>query len=698
MSEQGLYSELEYLRKRVEYLDEVSRFALDAIEMAASLGDFQQNINSLEDPAVILEETRTRIHRLVRFKATAFYLIEEESNTFYPAIVPPESYSDAIRDELSRLVDEGAFAWALRNKKPVTVPSKIEEGYIVLHVMSTSSRIRGMFMGLAGKSGSDIPDLALSLLSIILLNSSNALESHEMYKMIREISKSLESRENYRILFEAAPDGVEALDSSGRIVDCNRAYEILSEYGREQIIGRRTSDFLSAGSRETYENMCPGLKSDGYLEAEFELERGSGTIIPVWRKGKAIYGEQGNFVGSVIYNRDISALRQVERDKKDLEAHLQRASRLEAIGTLAGGIAHDFNNILMPIIGYAELMLHYPDDSRTESYLLQIIKGAERAGDLIKQILLFNRQVQQEPKPLERAQIVTESLALLRATLPTTIEIQRSIKSKNLALADPTQIHQIMLNLCTNAAHAMREKGGRLSVSLDDVCLDGEMANQFPDLTPGAYLELTVSDTGHGMDESTLERIFDPFFTTKEVGEGSGMGLPVVHGIVKSHKGAIDVRSVPGEGTTFRIYFPAIQTAIPSQDEMQTEAMTGEERVLFVDDEEVITHVVKGMLEHLGYKVVTETSSLQALETFRSKPENFDLVITDYTMPHMTGNELALELRRIRPGIPVIVYTGTSDRAREEDAGKKGVSAFVLKPLSIQEFSKIIRKVLDGVK
>ena len=323
MSEQGLYSELEYLRKRVKYLDEANRFALDAIEMAASLGDFQQNINSLEDPAVILEETRTRIHRLVRFKATAFYLIEEESSRFYPASVQPESYSDAIRDEFSRLVNEGAFAWALRNKKPVTVPSKIEEGYIVLHVMSTSSRIRGMFMGLAGKSGSDIPDLALSLLSIILLNSSNALESHEMYKMIREISKSLESRENYRSLFEAAPDGVAALDSSGRIVDCNRAYESLSEYGREQIIGRHTSDFLSAGSRETYENMCPGLKSDGYLEGEFELVRSSGTIIPVWRKEKAIYGEQGNFVGSVIYNRDISALRQAEAALRESEDYLK---------------------------------------------------------------------------------------------------------------------------------------------------------------------------------------------------------------------------------------------------------------------------------------------------------------------------------------------------------------------------------------
>jgi CheY-like chemotaxis protein len=244
----------------------------------------------------------------------------------------------------------------------------------------------------------------------------------------------------------------------------------------------------------------------------------------------------------------------------------------------------------------------------------------------------------------------------------------------------------------------MREKGGRLSVSLDDVHLNGEMVSRFPDLTPGAYLELTVSDTGHGMDEPTRDHIFDPFFTTKKVGEGSGMGLAVVHGIVKSHKGAIDVRSVPEEGTTFRIYLPAIQTAIPSQDEVQTEAITGEERVLFVDDEETIGHVVGDMLEHLGYRVVVETSSLQALETFRGRPENFDLVITDYTMPHMTGNELALELRRIRPGIPVIVYTGSNDKAKEEDAWKNGVSAFVLKPVGIQEFSKIIRKVLDGAK
>ena len=694
MSEQDINFELEYLRKRVEYLDEVSRFTLDAIEMAGSLGDFQQTINNLENPLIILNETRSRIQRLVRFKATAFYLIEEETNRFYPASIEPESFSKAMQDEFRRIVDEGTFAWGLRNKKPVTVPSRNGEGFLVLHVMATTSRIRGMFIGLRDKSEPESSDLALSLLSIILLNSSNALESYELYRMIREISKSLDCRQNYRMLFEAAPDGVEVLDASGRIIDCNRAFEMETECGREQIIGKHTTDFLSAKSRKTYESMCARLKADGYLEGELELVCGSGTV-PVWRKEKAIYNDEGGFVGSVIYNRDISALKMAQEEKKKLEACLQRTSRLEAIGTLAGGIAHDFNNLLMPIIGYAELMLRSPDRAGKEANLQQIINGARRAGDLTKQILLFSTQVPQEPKPLEIAPIIKESLALLRATIPTTIEIQRSLSSSSMVMADPTQIHQIMINICSNATHAMREKGGKLSVSLDDTYLYGWENNHVSELTAGPYLRLTISDTGHGMDESIVERIFDPFFTTKQVGEGSGMGLSVVHGIVKSHKGAIDVCSVPGEGTTFKIYFPIIESVPQLHDKVQMIDETGKERVLFVDDDEMTATVAKDLLENLGYQVAAETSSLGALETFRRKPESFDLVITDYTMPQMTGNDLALEMRRIRPEIPVIVCTGSSDKNIEDDAMEKGVGAIVLKPLGIQEFSKTIRKVLN---
>jgi CheY-like chemotaxis protein len=262
-------------------------------------------------------------------------------------------------------------------------------------------------------------------------------------------------------------------------------------------------------------------------------------------------------------------------------------------------------------------------------------------------------------------------------------------------LADPTKIHQIMINVCTNAAHAMREKGGKLSVSLDDVYLDGWEIRQFSGLTPGEHLRITISDTGHGMNESTLERIFDPFFTTKGVGEGSGMGLPVVHGIVKSHKGAIDVSSVPGKGTTFKIYFPIIQSVPQLQVQAPKVEETGTERVLFVDDDELTVAVVKDLLENLSYKVAAETSSLKALETFRGNPENFDLIITDFTMPLMTGNDLASEIKRIRPDIPVILCTGSSDKNMEEDAIAKGVSAFVLKPLGIQEFSTAIRRVLN---
>jgi CheY-like chemotaxis protein len=315
---------------------------------------------------------------------------------------------------------------------------------------------------------------------------------------------------------------------------------------------------------------------------------------------------------------------------------------------------------------------------------------------LVRQILTFSRQTVQERKPIQVNLIVEEALKLLRSSLPATIEIHRNIQSDGLVLADPTQIHQILMNLCTNADHAMREKGGTLEVKLENVELDTDFTADQPDMKPGAYLNLTVSDTGCGMPPQVRERIFDPFFTTKEVGEGTGMGLSVVHGIVGSYGGTITADSEPGQGSTFKVYLPIIERREKPQATKEDSIPTGSERILFVDDEPALANVGKLILESLGYNVETRTSSIEALELFKNQPDRFDLVITDMTMPNMTGEDLAQELMCTKPNIPIILCTGFSAKIDEQKASAMGIRAFVLKPIVRRGIATTVRKVLDG--
>ena len=383
---------------------------------------------------------------------------------------------------------------------------------------------------------------------------------------------------------------------------------------------------------------------------------------------------------------------------KKLETQLQQAQKMEAIGTLAGGIAHDFNNILGGIIGYAELAkMKAPEDSNVIAYLDKMIKSSDRAADLIKQILTLSRQHKQKQRPVQVRHIIKETLSLLRATLPTTIEIRQDLaKNAGVVNADPTQMHQVIMNLTTNAGHAMQENGGVLEVTLANVELDDLSAEKHLDLAAGSYLRLTVSDTGHGMTSEIRERIFDPYFTTKDTGEGTGLGLSVAHGIVKTHGGTITVYSEPGKGTTFHVYLPLILEEEREVKESEEPLPTGSERILFIDDEEVLLEIGSQILEQLRYEVVPEKSSVQALELFRAEPDKFDLVITDMTMPHMTGDKLARELMIIRPNIPVILCTGHSRLVSEEKAEEIGIKAFVMKPLVMRNLAETVRKVLDA--
>ncbi len=388
--------------------------------------------------------------------------------------------------------------------------------------------------------------------------------------------------------------------------------------------------------------------------------------------------------------------KQTAEEKQKLEAQLHQAQKMETIGTLAGGIAHDFNNILSIIFGYNEMAMEEKDPETRRHHLEELQKGAVRAKELVKQILAFSRKTEQEPQPLQVSLIVKEALKMLRASIPSTIEIKQDIASTGLVLADPTQIHQVVMNLCTNASHAMRETGGTLAVSLDEVKIGAEDYG-YADLAPGEYLKLEVSDTGCGMEPKIWEKIFEPYFTTKKLGEGTGMGLAVVHGIVKSHHGHITVYSEPEKGTSFHVYLPLTeQPAIPLPDKTAPQELRGTgERVLFVDDEEQIRGVVEAILSKNGYRVTTLPDGVQAWEAFQKEPDQFALVITDMTMPAMTGAELAQKILALRPQTPVILCTGQSELINGEKAMAMGCCDFLNKPVLTDALLGAVRKALN---
>ncbi len=386
-------------------------------------------------------------------------------------------------------------------------------------------------------------------------------------------------------------------------------------------------------------------------------------------------------------------------ERKHLEEQLRQSQKMEAMGTLAGGIAHEFNNILSAILGFTDLTQYeVPQGSRVWANMQEVLKATRRAKELVQQILTFSRPADQDWEPLSVALVVQEALALLRATLPTTITMQQHFEdTSGMVLANRTQLHQVVLNLCTNAAHAMRDTGGFLEISVDTVEVDRAFAVGHPPLHPGAHVCLRVRDTGPGMPPEVVAHIFEPFFTTKDIGEGTGMGLAIVHGIVTSANGAITVESTPGKGTTFAIYLPqsGVAGAPEALDDLHEDVPRGHGRILFVDDEAMLARLGYGMLTRLGYDVEVYTSSRAALDAFRAAPERFDLVTMDQTMPHMTGEALAKELRRIRPDIPIILCTGFSHVMNPEKAQALGIDAFLMKPLAMRDLAATIQHVFQ---
>ena len=521
--------------------------------------------------------------------------------------------------------------------------------------------------------------------------------AREANRMVQERNKAevalRESEKNYRELVQSANSIIMRMDTEGRVIFFNTYAQNFFGYREEDIIGKNVVGTIVPERDITGFDLAVMIKDIGvhperYVSNENENIRRNGERVRLTWMNKAIYDESGSVSEILCVGIDVT-------EKWQLEKRLAQAQKMEAIGTLAGGIAHDFNNILSAIIGYTELsLIDIPNGSALQNNLQQVLKAGGRAKELVRQILAFSRQRESELVPVKISLIVNEALKLLRATLPATIKIRHNIKSHLSVLTDPTNIHQILMNLCTNASFAMQAEGGVLEVSLNDADLDADFARQHPDVKPGKFIRLMVKDTGCGMTPEATERIFDPFFTTKKVGEGTGMGLSVVHGIIKSHGGTIIVESSPGKGSAFSVFLPAIATEAADQANQAQLVITGNERILFVDDEDFQADIGKRMLERLGYRVTTRTKSLEALDLFRQTPDGFDLVITDMTMPDMTGDVLARKLISIRPDIPIIVCTGYSERINPDIVKEIGIKEMALKPVVMKDIAQMIQRVL----
>jgi PAS domain S-box-containing protein len=499
-----------------------------------------------------------------------------------------------------------------------------------------------------------------------------------------------ESEARLKAIFNATLDPIVMYNNQGHPVYLNAAFTEVFGWRLDELKGRRIP-FVPATEKEIAAAKIDELYAGKPVRLDTKRITKQGDIIDVVLSSAGIKEPQGDYIGMVVNLTDIT-------ERKKLEAQFQQTQKMETIGTLAGGIAHDFNNILFPIVGYTEMLLEdIPKDSPMRSSLDEIYTGALRAGELVKQILTFSRQDDNKPKPIKMQTVIKEVLKLIRSTIPTTIEIKQDIRNDcGIINADPTQIHQVVMNLATNAYHALEDSGGELKVSLKEIELD-EHGVISPGMKPGSYACLTVADTGVGMDKDLTAKIFDPFFTTKEKGKGTGMGLSVVHGIVKNAGGGIHVHSELGKGTEFHVYLPVMKSLSKQQETQSREPIQGgTERILLVDDEEAIVTMEKQMLERLGYSVVSRINSVEATEAFRADPDKFDMVITDMAMPNMSGEKLASELVKIRPDIPILLCTGFSERMPGKEAEALGIKGLLMKPIVRKDLAKKIREVLDN--
>ena len=593
-------------------------------------------------------------------------LKDDEATKHIPVIMISAIKTES--DDLIKGFETGADAYLA---KPI-------DEYVLIAKVKTALRIKKAEDSL--REQKDLLERTVQERTVELLRTNEQLK--------HEINNRINAEKQYRMLVETMNDGLFLMDKNFLITFANnRFFEILG-YPKDKIIGMSMHHFLDVSNQHIFDEQMELHKKDNHTVYELAFTRKDGQKIPVIVSPSTIIDDEGQFKGGLGVITDMS-------ERKQLEDQLRQSRKMELIGALTGGIAHDFNNILGIIIGNTELALeNIPEWDPTHFNLEEIKTAGLRAKNIVRQLFSFARKTNRKLKPIKIVPVIKDALEFLRSTIPAFIEIRQNIQATDeTILANPTQINQIMMNLCINASHAMEETGGILEVNIRT--LDFGSRNVESGLEPGRYIKLTISDTGHGIAPEIIDRIFDPYFTNKEVGKGSGMGLAVVHGIVKNHNGVISVDSQAGKGTVFNILFPLVTEKPEVETETTEEFPMGNETILFVDDEKSIVNLMREMFERLGYKVETALTPLYALECFKSNPDHFDLVITDMAMPQMTGVKLSEKLMDIRKDIPIIICTGHSTLFDEEKAKKLGLASFAMKPVKMSELSKIIRKVLD---
>lgn len=532
-------------------------------------------------------------------------------------------------------------------------------------------------------------------MQVLEANKKLTLEIEERKKAESAIT---ESETKFRNIIEKSLDGILLVDEIGTVIEWNRGQENIYGTKSPMVVGKKIWDVQfqhepkEKKDEKTYEKIKAMWQSffktginpfQNKLQVS-KIEKSDGKIRDIQQLYFPIETDKGLMMAGTT--RDITT-------ELMMEKQFSQSQKMEAMGTLAGGIAHDFNNILAGIDGYTQLAVRRLDkESPVQKYLNQILTASGRATDLVKQILTFSRGEKKEKVPVQMRLIVKEAVKLLSSSLPANIEIVPRIEGDpTYIFADPTQIHQVVMNLCTNAAHAMKKNGGVMEVRLK---IESVEAGMYKELKPGPYLGLSISDTGHGIKPELMDKIFEPFFTTKDAGEGTGMGLAVVHGIVKSHNGNMSLFSKVGVGTTVSILFPVTVDVIHTTQEKEETIPRGEERILLVEDEASLAEAEKILLEELGYKVTIMANGLVALELFHKMPDRFDIIISDFSMPKMTGVELIRHIRKINPHIPVIICTGFSNVVTPAEAKSLGIGDIIMKPINFNYIAKTIRELL----
>jgi two-component system, cell cycle sensor histidine kinase and response regulator CckA len=516
----------------------------------------------------------------------------------------------------------------------------------------------------------------------------------KLKKVVMEQKRTADALARFEATIEQVHETLLITDRNWNIEYANRSASTLTGYEREELIGMNAWTLRDSGGGSVNPGgPLPSISECGVCSGQYAIRKKDGTTVRVEGDSTTMWSKDGSEHTCVVVLRDIT-------ERARLERELRQSQKMEALGTFAAGIAHDFNNILAGIMGFTEMVLEDTDPADPRyARLSLVVKGANRGRDLARQILAYGRSVDSDLRLLSLGGAIWEAQKLLRATIPSTVEITVNIKTETDRVSgDPTLIQQVLVNLGSNAAYAMKEKGGVLEITLADAGKKLKNWEQLQAIKPGAWLNLTVRDTGFGMTPEVVERIFDPFFTTKGPGEGTGMGLSVVHGIMKDHGGQIVVESEPGKGSAFHLFFPSLAAGASGETKKEPAIEQAGASILFVDDEEMLVEMNRTRLGRLGHKVTATTSSPDALKMFKDNPGCFDLLITDYTMPHMTGIDLAKKIQRIRKGFPVILCTGVGEEPVVKAAKAAGIGGFLSKPFGAREISSMIGKVLPSRK